>query len=154
MEAQEFFLAQLPLFEDARLGAVTARSRENLAIWFGYQNRSSRAQEYAEVDGRQRAHMPYRDECEFRLVLWGVHQRNENYPKVPYGAPVKVNIKILIQCIVRSLYPGPLEPELERFIEVPRTELRLLRTSRKGKIRLNPPLEWTRSPTQTLFKID
>lgn len=192
LETQELFFAHLPALEDAREGALTARSREHLANWFQHQNRSSRAQAYAEVDEYQTAQryfhvncwhmndhesylmwkayanrgfaiqttferlqtslhespavvtggvvdyvdferdltpvgnvfnhvatkdMPYRDEREFRLVFWDVEPRNANYAKAEGGVRVKVDIKMLVQGIVRSPYPEPMTPELERLIE-------------------------------------
>ncbi len=61
--------------------------------------------------------MPYLDEREFRLVFWDVDPRNANYPKAERGVRVKVDIAMLVQSIVRSPFPEPIAPELERLIE-------------------------------------
>jgi hypothetical protein len=62
--------------------------------------------------------LPYRDEREFRLVFWEVDPRNAGYPKVPGGIRVKVDIAMLIQRIIRSPYPEPLDSELEHILEL------------------------------------
>jgi hypothetical protein len=55
LTTQEIFFAHLPVLEDAREGALTARSREHVAKWFQTQDRSSLAQAHAEVDEYEKA---------------------------------------------------------------------------------------------------
>lgn len=61
--------------------------------------------------------IPYRDEREFRLVFWDVDPCNANYPKQSNGVRIKVDIKMLVQNIVRSPYREPLSPRLEQVME-------------------------------------
>jgi hypothetical protein len=72
LKTQELFFAHLPVLEDAREGALTARSREHLARWFQAHNSSSAAQAYAEVDKYEEAHR------EFYVNCWHMN-RHESY---------------------------------------------------------------------------
>jgi hypothetical protein len=61
--------------------------------------------------------LPYRDEREYRLVFWEVDPRNADYPREAAGVRVKVDIPMLVQRIVRSPYPKPIDVDLERLLE-------------------------------------
>ena len=63
LATEDLFFAHLPVLEDAREGALTARSREHLANWFQHQNGSTRAQAYAEVDEYQKAQRYFYVNC-------------------------------------------------------------------------------------------
>jgi hypothetical protein len=53
LQTEELFFTHLPTFEDAKEGALTARSREHLTNWFQFHNQSSRSQAYLEVEKYQ-----------------------------------------------------------------------------------------------------
>jgi hypothetical protein len=59
--------------------------------------------------------LPYQDEREFRLVFWD--PRNATYPKVTNGVRVKVDLKMLIRRIIRSPFPEPISPNLQRLLD-------------------------------------
>jgi len=61
--------------------------------------------------------MPYRDEREFRLVFWSVDPRNSDYPRSGSGVRIAVDIKMLIQAVVRSPYHEPIEGAIEQLME-------------------------------------
>jgi hypothetical protein len=60
--------------------------------------------------------MPYRDEREFRLVFWDVEPHNAGYPKVSGGVRVPIDVKMLIDRVVRSPYAEPMDSELEQLL--------------------------------------
>jgi hypothetical protein len=61
--------------------------------------------------------MPYQDEREFRLVFWDLDPRNATHAKLPTGLRVPVNVRMLVQAIVKSPYHEPLDQEIERLME-------------------------------------
>lgn len=202
LQTEELFFSHLPVLEDENEGALTERSRENLAGWFQKQNHCSPQVAHEEVRKYQENrnnffvncwHMndhesylmwkayaargfavrttfervtaaleterpvvtggvveyldftrdaspvgnvfnhvatkdrPYQDEREFRLVLWDRDPRNAEHPKLSQGMRVPVKISMLVQKVVRSPYPEPMEPELERLLE--RHELEVQRSA-------------------------
>ncbi len=61
--------------------------------------------------------LPYRDEREFRLVYWEVDPRNASHSKEKNGVRIKVDLKMLIHRIVRSPFPEPISPDLQRLLD-------------------------------------
>lgn len=60
--------------------------------------------------------IPYKDEREFRLIYWEVDPRHVSHPRVPGGVRVQVNLKMLIDRVVRSPFCGPVDAELEGLL--------------------------------------
>jgi hypothetical protein len=48
---------------------------------------------------------------------WEVDPRNAGYPKAPNGVRIRVDLRMLIQDIVRSPFPERMDPELEHLLE-------------------------------------
>ncbi len=61
--------------------------------------------------------MPYCDEREFRLVFWALDPRNSDYCRQQSGVRIPVNVRLLVEAVVRSPYAAPLEPRLEELLE-------------------------------------
>jgi len=61
--------------------------------------------------------MPYQDEHEFRLVIWNSDPRNATHAKLATGLRVPINVGMLVQAVVQSPYPEPLDREIERLME-------------------------------------
>jgi hypothetical protein len=61
--------------------------------------------------------MPYIDEREFRLLFWDIDQNNVNYEKIGNGVRIRVDIKLLIERVVRNPFQA-VNSELERLLEL------------------------------------
>lgn len=69
----------------------------------------------------------HRETCDYTitciLLIGAIGPRNAEHPKPSQGMRVPVKVSMLVQAIVRSPYPEPMEPELERLSEHHQVEI-------------------------------
>lgn len=61
--------------------------------------------------------LPYRDEREFRLVLWSIDPKNQGITKLSKGTRIPVDIRTLIERVVVSPFTRSVHPDLDRLLE-------------------------------------